>query len=169
MSTDQHSQDDNVRRAYRAAAQAQPGAEPSPQLDASILQAAHAALQKPAYKPARWSWLILPLSAAAVAILATTLVLQKRQATPSDKLAEAEHAQVRARQYEALGSLAKARSAAQPTEKQIEEIRKLQRDGKLDAAKKALAELRKKFPQYTVSEDLRALIETTPEENKAHP
>lgn len=278
--------DDRVRQAYRAAAQA--SGEPSPQLDARILQAAHAALQKPAHKPARWSWLALPFSAAAVAILVTTLVLQSRQAPPApsavasapvttpgpqaikpeqpnaakvadakpapkakrrvdeqqqqalqiaaaedaakaerrsesaaytdaaeqaqqkmqdakiaaapaptsnepaapaptpvaaaappqvasvppppaEQLAEAQHAQTRAPKVEALGALAKARSADQPTEKQIAEIRKLLREGQRDAAKKSLAELRKKFPQYTVPEDLRALIEPAAEENKARP
>jgi hypothetical protein len=288
--------DDSVRQAYRAAAQA--SGEPSPQLDARILQAAHAALQTPAPKPARWSWLVLPFSAAAVAVLVTTLLLQSRQAppapnavagapvathrpqatkpeqlndskiadakptptakrradaqqeqqalqiaaaedaakaerrsesaartgaaeqaqqkmqaakiaaapaptsdiasaapvpapvataappqvasippppaatrqeAPAEQLAEAEHAQTRARKSEALGALAKARSADQPTAKQIEEIRKLQREGKLDAAKKSLAELRKTFPQYTVPEDLRALIKLVPEENKTQP
>ena len=302
MSTDPHTDDEMIRQAYRAAAQA----EPSPQLDAHILQAAHAALKTPAHKPARWSWLVLPLSAAAVAILVTTLVLQPhpapstppletastsapsqgmqpetaqpssvaeaakpapefqvadataaknaqdrkarpassaaakpdqqrmqaatdeaaaqvkhrndiaaltgaaeqakqktqettiaaiepaaptpalaaakpsgaigpsaaasspspsaamRQAPLSDKMAETENPQTSARSIETLGALAKAPNADKPTAKQLEEIRKLQRKGKLDAAKKALAELLKAFPQYPVPEDLRALIEPGP-------
>lgn len=301
MSTDPHAHDETIRQAYRAAAQAEPG----PQLDAKILQAAHAAVKTPARKPTRWSWLTLPLATAAVAVLVTTLVLQSRQApppqetaatsappqtsqptaappgvvaqaakptpdlniaaaqsakkteermaaakasdarqdrqrmqiaaaedaanmqrrsenaartdaaeaprqktqdlkiaaaepatpapapvaakpfadvpaavaaipapaaairqeTPSDKLAEAERPLVRERKLETFGTLAKTRGAEQPTDRQIEEIRKLQREGKRDAAKKALAELRKKFPLYKVPEDLRALIEPAPKEN----
>jgi hypothetical protein len=283
MSTDPHAPDDSVRLAYRDAVQAQPRIEPAPQLDARILQAAHAALQTPARKPARWSWLLLPLSATALAILVSTVVLQSRQAPrppepdnvaanaarpaakaeiarsaapkknePARKqdqalqLAAAEQAQAQRRReaatataaeaaatqakqerdlkiaaaeppptrriepapsgakpmadaaptqvaaapaappaervtaapapgaleqkFEAMGHLAKSRGTAQPTEKQLEDIRKLQREGKREAAKKALAELRKQFPLYKVPEDLRALIEpAAPEENQAQP
>ena len=301
MSTDPHIDDESIRQAYRATAQGEPG----PQLDACILQAAHAALETPARKPARWSWLILPFSAAAVAILVTTLVLQFRptpstpaletasappaqsmkpeiaaapaiqppdlkiasakpakkaegafkqdqalqiataeqaeksqrrtdtakqavaeeqtkqkkqafniataepapapmpapmadaapaavgaaaskdippravaapppapvaRASPSvDRLAEAEKHDANEPKQEAFGSLAKAQGPAQPTEKQIEDIRKLQREGKLEAAKKALVELRKQFPQYKVPEDLRALIEPATKDDKTPP
>jgi hypothetical protein len=311
MSNDPH-MDDTIRQAYRAAAQT----EPDPQLDARILQAAHAALATPVRKPVRWSWLMLPFSAAAVAILVTTIVLQLRQtpSTPSQESASApatqaakpevaaapaaqppdlkiasakpekkaeRHAQAApasravrqdqaaqnaaagaalqdrrrsereqlaaaeaqakqkpdlkiaaappltrgaesapkpapsvaqpsadadstavgaavsgaseaarpsaahappapapaaqraepsadrlaetqpaiASKPEALDTLAKARSPGKPTDKQLEDIRRLQREGKLEAAKKALAELRKQFPLYKVPEDLRGLIE----------
>ena len=70
------SKDPNISQAYRAAAQAEPG----PQLDARILQAAHDALAKPAPKAARWSWLKLPIATLAVAVLATTVALQWRTA-----------------------------------------------------------------------------------------
>jgi len=280
MSTDPHL-DETMRQAYRAAAQAEPG----PQLDARILQAAHAALETPARKPARWSWLVLPFSAAAVAIVVTTVVLQLRQ-TPSTpplesasapatqaakpevaaakpekkaerpaqaaptsravrqnqaaQIAAAEEAQrrsdseqlaaaaARAKQQaelkiaaapplarsvesaprpvpspaqpmaeadtpvgaaasgaarpsvaaaappaakqaepaadrlaetEAYSPPSKVRGPEKPTDKQLEDIRKLQREGKLEAAKKALAELRKQFPLFKVPEDLRGLIE----------
>lgn len=260
MSNDPH-MDDAIRQAYRAAAQTEPG----PQLDARILQAAHAALESPKQTPARWSWLVLPFSAAAVAILVTTLVLQLRPtpstqplesagapptsamkpevaATPkpekktpgptapasrasrqdqaaqiagaeaalleqrrkeSEKMAaapplarsvesaprpapspvqpledadaaavgasaaaEAEPRPAPEAKLEAFRSQAKARSPEMPTDKQIEDIRKLQREGKLEAAKKALAELRKQFPHYKVPEDLRGLIEPASKENK---
>ncbi len=260
MSNDPH-MDDAIRQAYRAAAQTEPG----PQLDARILQAAHAALESPKQTPARWSWLVLPFSAAAVAILVTTLVLQLRPtpstqplesagapptsamkpevaATPkpekktpgptapasrasrqdqaaqiagaeaalleqrrkeSEKMAaappltrsvesaprpapspvlpledadatalgasaaaEAEPRPAPEAKREALSTQAKDRSPEMPTDKQIEDIRKLQREGKLEAAKKALAELRKQFPHYKVPEDLRGLIEPASKENK---
>ena len=264
MSTDQRS-DETIRQAYRAAAQA----EPSPQLDASILQAAHAALATPPRKSARWSWLVLPMSAAAVAILVTTVALQYRPAPslppqesvatntpphiatpapvvvaaakpePAKKMAAAEQTKqkaqelkiakaeaaptrslmqaqapssapvladaaraeagaalssearskaayappppaaerlaetavqpARAPKLEGIGVLAKARSPAQPSAEQLEEIRKLKREGKVEAAKKALDELRKQFPQYKLPDDLRSLIEPVADENKAHP
>lgn len=291
MNTD----DNTIRQAYRDAAQGEPG----PQLDARILQAAHAALETSKNKPARWSWLVLPFSAAAVAILVTTLVLQLRPtpstpalesasapplqaakpevaaalppepkiaaaqpakkaesakpqdqdlriatAEPAEKalrreesakqtavseltqqrkqerqIASAEPASTRsaasapaaqpapsggvapladaasvgvgaaaiqeearpkaayapppaapvasaapAPKLEALNTLSKARAPAQPSEKQVEDIRKLQREGKLEAAKKVLADLRKQFPHYKVPEDLRGLIEPATEE-----
>lgn len=294
MNTD----DNTIRQAYRDAAQGEPG----PQLDARILQAAHAALETSKNKPARWSWLVLPFSAAAVAILVTTLVLQLRPtpstpalesasapplqaakpevaaapaalppepkiaaaqpakkaesakpqdqdlriatAEPAEKalrreesakqttaaeltqqrkqerqIASAEPASTRsaasapaaqpapsggvapladaasvgvgaaavqeearpkaaytppptapvasaapAPKLEALNVLSKARAPTQPSEKQVEDIRKLQREGKLEAAKKVLADLRKQFPHYKVPEDLRGLIEPATEE-----
>lgn len=275
MSNDPHL-DDTIRQAYRAAAQTEPG----PQLDARILQAAHAALktpkQTPVHKPARWSWLVLPFSAAAVAILVTTLVLEfrptpstqplesasapptsamkpevaaapatqppeqpiaavqpekkaPRPAAPASRnarqdqaarIASAETALLEQRRQasekmaaapplarsvesaprptpspvqppedadaaavgssaaaaaeprppeakrEAFSPQAKARSPETPTDKQLEDIRKLQREGKLEAAKKALAELRKQFPHYKVPEDLRGLIEPATEMEK---
>lgn len=272
MSNNQSPDDEIIRQAYRATAQAEPG----PALDARILRAAHAALTTPARKTARWSWLVLPLSAAAVAILVTTLALQWRE-TPSmpplDSVAvnasppviaqhevakaegaakpdrqhaelkiasakptpKAEHRGVtptatvkneaalqkqpalqsataapqapaaveplagatpaetgasisataeprafaprppaaqrqapltdRLAEVESLQSKA-ANGAETPAQKQIAEIRKLKHEGKLEAAKKALAALRKQFPQYPLPEDLRALIEPVTEENK---
>ena len=281
MNSNQHLDDESIRQAYRATALAEPG----PALDARILQAAHAALSAPIRKPARWSWLVLPLSAAAVAILVTTLALQWRQApsmppldsiavtAPTPIIAQHEVAKVEgvakpARQHAEL-KIASAKPAPQaerraialtatrtneaalqkrqalqsaaaepaltpsleaapqapaavipladaaaaetraststaaeprafaphlptaqrqtllpdrlaegaslqsktasgaetPTQKQIAEIRKLKYEGKLEAAKKALAALRKQFPQYQLPEDLRALIEPAAEEN----
>lgn len=258
MSNNQHPNDETIRQAYRATAQAEPG----PELDERILRAAHAALTAPARKTARWSWLLLPLSAAAVAILVTTLALQWREVPsmpPLDsvavkapppviaqhEVAKAEGAAKPARQHtemkiasakptpkteqrgvtptvtvkneaalksataeppapaavEALADATLAETGASisaprppatqhpapltdrlaklgsfqsraandvetPTQEQIAEIRKLKHEGKLEAAKKALAVLRKQFPQYQLPEDLRALIEPVIEENK---
>jgi len=289
MSTDQHL-DETIRQAYRAAAQEEPGS----QLDARILQAAHTALITPARKSARWSWLVLPFSAAAIAIMVTTLILQLRQTsstppgqsasapspqaakpqvaasshdtkknqaaqmasaeealseqrhresgkseklaaaetqtkqkadlkiaaapalarslesapqpapsvnpqladstpegaavsgtlrpspaaaapaakraeTSTDQLAEAEPRPAREPKLQAYSTPTKARSQDNPTEKQLEDIRKLQHEGKLDAAKKVLAELRKQFPQFKVPEDLRGLIEPNTDGEKKQP
>ena len=56
-------------------------------------------------------------------------------------------------------AFSKELSADKPTTQQLDEIRKLKREGKLDAAKQALETLRKQFPQYTLPEDLRDLID----------
>ena len=247
------SKDPNISQAYRAAAQAEPG----PQLDARILQAAHDALAKPAPKAARWSWLKLPIATLAVAVLATTVALQwrnapqappleiseaspppalamqapedvasksspaakpvpqtparravappilaerppapaasiesaKKQPSPAmaaapapeamadaqaaapavsaagvaspkaESRAETAPALARERLTSDLRTFSKELSTAQPTLQQLDEIRKLKREGKLDAAKQALKALRKQFPQYKLPEDLRDLIE----------
>lgn len=114
MSNNQHPDDETIRQAYRATAQAEPG----PVLDARILRAAHAALTAPARKTARWSWLLLPLSAAAVAILVTTLALQWREAPsmpPLDSVAVNAPPPVIA-QHE----VAKAEGAAKPARQHAE-------------------------------------------------
>ena len=250
--------DPTLSQAYRAAAQAEPG----PQLDARILQAAHAALAKPAPKAARCSWLKLPIATLAVAVLATTVALQWRtapqappleisEASPPPALAmqapedvksksgpaakptlqapaqravapaaesnlgftpkppeqtagnasakkqqsaaipaapapapmadaldaaptmsaagstnpkaesrlEAAPALARERSSSDLHTFSKELSTSQPTLQQLDEIRKLKREGKLDAAKLALESLRKQFPQYKLPEDLRDLID----------
>lgn len=259
------SKDPNISQAYRAAAQAEPG----PQLDARILQAAHDALAKPAPKTASWSWLKLPIATLAVAVLATTVALQWRNApqappleiseaspppalamqapedvasksspaakpapqaparravappilaerppapaaesnlgftpnppapTASNELAkkqspaaapapeamadaqadapavsaagaaspkaefrlEAAPTLARERSSSDLRTFSKELSTSQPTLQQLDEIRKLKREGKLDAAKQALETLRKQFPQYKLPEDLRDLID----------
>ena len=246
------SKDPNISQAYRAAAQAEPG----PQLDARILQAAHDALAKPAPKAARWSWLTLPIATLAVAVLATTVALQwrtapqappleiseaspppalamqapedvasksspaakpvpqtparravappilaerppapaastesaKKQPSPAmaappapealadaqadaptmsaagaspkaESRAETAPALARERLTSDLRTFSKELSTGQPTLQQLDEIRKLKREGKLDAAKQALEALRKQFPQYKLPEDLRDLIE----------
>ena len=233
--------DPTLSQAYRAAAQA----EPSPQLDARILQAAHAALAQPARKAARWSWLTLPFATAVVAILATTVALQWRaapipplvvsesspppalamkpastdkSAAPATQMAGVEQAKKQTIERHALASAPQSRkleaptpatdaladaqvapaisaagaassaaesraetaparaperlssdflplsneqSADKPTPQQLEDIRKLKREGKLDAAKQATETLRKQFPHYKLPEDLRVLIEPT--------
>ena len=247
------SKDPNISQAYRAAAQAEPG----PQLDARILQAAHDALAKPAPKAARWSWLKLPIATLAVAVLATTVALQwrtapqappleiseaspppalamqapedvasksspaakpvpqtparravapsilaeripapaastesaKKQPSPAMAAAPAQEAVAdaqdaapaisaaggaspkaesrmgtapalaRERLTSDLRTFSKELSTGQPTLQQLDEIRKLKREGKLDAAKQALEALRKQFPQYKLPEDLRDLID----------
>lgn len=72
MTAGNHDHDALIRQSYREASRA----EPEPSLDARILAAAREAVAKPSPRPARWSWLVLPIGAAAVAILATTLVLR---------------------------------------------------------------------------------------------
>lgn len=258
------SKDPNISQAYRAAAQAEPG----PQLDARILQAAHAALVKPAPKAPRWSWLKMPIATLAVAVLATTVALQWRNApqappleiseasppplamqapenvankssaaakpalqTPAQRAvappvlaerapaptaksnlgftpnppapaatnelakkqspaatpaqealadaqadaptisaagaaspkaesrAETAPAIIQERSPSRFRTLSKELNTAQPTLQQLEAIRKLKQEGKLDAAKQALEALRKLFPQYKLPEDLRDLID----------
>lgn len=246
------SKDPSISQAYHAAAQAEPG----PQLDACILQAAHDALAKPVPKAARWSWLKLPIATLAVAVLATTVALQwrnapqappleiseaspppalamqapedvasksspaakpvpqtparravappilaerppapaastesaKKQPSPAMAAAPAPEAvadaQDAAPAISAAGASPKAESRAEtapalarerltsdsrtfskelsadkPTTQQLDEIRKLKHEGKLNAAKQALETLRKQFPQYKLPEDLRDLID----------
>jgi len=79
--------------------------------------------------------------------------------TSRDDHAEARPA--RKEKKELSGALSKS-LAEQPSERQLEIIRTLKRDGKLEAAKKALAELQKQFPEFKVPEDLRALIQPEP-------
>ncbi len=87
-----------------------------------------------------------------------------QQAPPTDAPADTATAQASQSQFASLGRLAKTRGIEKPTDKQIEEIRKLRREGDLDAAKKAMAELRKRYPLFKVPDDLRALIEPTQNE-----
>lgn len=253
--------DPSISQAYHAAAHAEPG----PQLDARVLQAAHDALKKPVPQAARWSWLKMPIATLAVAVLATTVALQWRNApqappleisdaspapnlqapetvasksspaakpaaparravsppilaeqptapvaesnlgftpnppsttarndlakkqnpTPApaqEAMADAQDAApaisaagavspkaesrtetapafARERSSSDMRTFLQERSASQPTLQQLDEIRKLKREGKLDAARQALEALRKQFPQYRLPEDLRDLIE----------
>ena len=77
----------------------------------------------------------------------------------AESRAETAPALARERLTSDLRIFSKELSTAQPTLQQLDEIRKLKREGKLDAAKQALEALRKQFPQYKLPEDLRDLIE----------
>ena len=77
----------------------------------------------------------------------------------AESRAETAPALARERLTSDLRTFSKELSTGQPTLQQLDEIRKLKREGKLDAAKQALKALRKQFPQYKLPEDLRDLIE----------
>ena len=64
----------------------------------------------------------------------------------------------------ATGALAKRAQEAAPEtpQKTLERIAELRKSGKHDEADKALAEFRKRFPDYKLSDEMKAKVERAP-------
>jgi predicted TIM-barrel fold metal-dependent hydrolase len=142
----EHDDEREVARRYRQL----PRDEPPPQLDAAIRSEAR--VRRSA--PRRW---YLPVAAAAVVVLAVavTVLIDPKQADPLVASAPSEAMKSENKEITTFA----AASAPEAPAHWLERIARLRSEGRHEQADEALAEFRKRYPDFRISPEMLEKVE----------